>query len=81
MIYPEADLDRLCWHDCHIWGIELRAGDPDDGDWTSTGDPFHDEIDVEHEIATSPSTPSRAGLRVRRLAPRSSSTRAISTTP
>ena len=35
MIYPEADLDRLCWHDCHIWGIELRAGDPDDGDWTS----------------------------------------------
>ena len=35
MIYTEADFDRLSWHDCHIWGIELRAGDPDDGDWTS----------------------------------------------
>ena len=35
MIYTEADFGRLSWHDCHIWGIELRAGDPDDGDWTS----------------------------------------------
>ena len=35
MIYTEADFDCLSWHDCHIWGIELRAGDPDDGDWTS----------------------------------------------
>ena len=35
MIYTEADFDRLSWHDCHIWGIELRAGDADDGDWTS----------------------------------------------
>jgi hypothetical protein len=23
------------WHDCHIWGIEIRAGEPEDGDWTS----------------------------------------------
>jgi hypothetical protein len=35
MIYTEANFDHLSWHDCHIWGIELRAGDPDDGDWTS----------------------------------------------
>jgi hypothetical protein len=35
MIYTEADFGRLSWHDCHIWGIELRADDPDDGDWTS----------------------------------------------
>ena len=35
MIYTEADFGRFSWHDCHIWGIELRAGDPDDGDWTS----------------------------------------------
>ena len=28
MIYTEADFDRLSWHDCHIWGIELRAGLP-----------------------------------------------------
>ena len=31
----EADFDRLSWHDCHIWAVELRAGDPDEGDWTS----------------------------------------------
>lgn len=35
MTHTEADFDRLCWHDCSIWGIELRAGDPDAGDWTS----------------------------------------------
>ncbi|HEX9155373.1 MAG TPA: hypothetical protein VF819_07400 [Nitrospira sp.] len=31
----EADFDHLSWHDCHIRGIELRAGDPDEADWTS----------------------------------------------
>jgi len=35
MIYTEADFDRLSWHDCHIWAVELHAGDPDVGDWTS----------------------------------------------
>ncbi len=35
MTYTEADFDRLSWHDCHIWGIELRPGDPEGGDWTS----------------------------------------------
>lgn len=35
MTYTEADFERLSWHDCHIWGIDLRAGDPDDDDWTS----------------------------------------------
>lgn len=33
--YTEADFDRMSWHDCHIWGVELRAGDPEEGDWTS----------------------------------------------
>ncbi len=33
--YTESDFERLSWHDCHIWGIELRAGDPGEGDWTS----------------------------------------------
>lgn len=32
--YTEAEFDRLSWHDCHIWGIALRAGDADEGDWT-----------------------------------------------
>jgi hypothetical protein len=35
MIHTEADFDRLSWHDCHIWAVEFRAGDPDEGDWTS----------------------------------------------
>jgi hypothetical protein len=35
MTYTEADFGRVSWHDCHIWGVELRAGNPDDGDWTS----------------------------------------------
>ncbi len=35
MTHTEVDFDRLSWHDCHIWGIELRPGDPDAGDWTS----------------------------------------------
>ncbi|MBZ5537563.1 MAG: hypothetical protein LAO31_16525 [Acidobacteriia bacterium] len=35
MNWTEADFDHLSWHDCHIWGIELRAGDPDEANWTS----------------------------------------------
>jgi hypothetical protein len=27
--------DPLSWHDCHVWGIALRAGDAESGDWTS----------------------------------------------
>ncbi len=34
-IYTESDFDQLSWHDCHIWGFELCAGDADEGDWTS----------------------------------------------
>ncbi len=33
--YTDADFDRLSWHDCHIWAIEFRPGDPERGDWTS----------------------------------------------
>jgi hypothetical protein len=29
------DFDALSWHDCHVWGLEIRAGDPDEQDWTS----------------------------------------------
>ena len=35
MRHTEVDFDDLSWHDCSIWGIELRPGDPDVGDWTS----------------------------------------------
>jgi len=35
VIYTESDFDRLSWHDCHIWAIELRVGDPSNEDWTS----------------------------------------------
>ncbi len=33
--HTEADFDQLSWHDCHIWGVELRAGDPAEDNWTS----------------------------------------------
>lgn len=33
--YTETDFDHLSWHDCHLWGLELRVGDPEKGDWTS----------------------------------------------
>ncbi len=35
MTHTEADFERLSWHDCHLWAIDLQAGDPDRGDWTS----------------------------------------------
>ena len=35
MTYTDADFERLSWHDCHIWAVELRPGDPTAGDWTS----------------------------------------------
>jgi hypothetical protein len=35
MTHTEADFERLSWHDCYLWGVELRAGDPDEEDWTS----------------------------------------------
>jgi hypothetical protein len=33
--FTEADFDRLSWHDCQIWAVELRVGDPGTEDWTS----------------------------------------------
>jgi hypothetical protein len=33
--HTEADFERLSWHDCHIWGLAFRVGDPDENDWTS----------------------------------------------
>jgi hypothetical protein len=35
MNYTHAEFESLSWHDCHIWGIELRTGSPEDDDWTS----------------------------------------------
>jgi len=35
MTYTESDFDRLSWHDCHIWAVEVRVGAPENGDWTS----------------------------------------------
>ena len=31
----EADFDRMSWHDCHIWRIEFRVGEPAEDDWTA----------------------------------------------
>ncbi len=30
MTYTEADFEQLSWHDCHFWGMALRAGNGDD---------------------------------------------------
>jgi len=35
MVDAHTDFDDLSWHDCHVWAIALRPGDPDEGDWTS----------------------------------------------
>lgn len=35
MTYTEADFDQISWHDCHVYGIQLRTGDPASNDWTS----------------------------------------------
>ncbi|HVX15104.1 MAG TPA: hypothetical protein VHC22_28185 [Pirellulales bacterium] len=35
MQFSDSDFDRLSWHDCHIWGISFRSGEPSEGDWTS----------------------------------------------
>ena len=35
MRYTDADFDQLSWHDCHLYGFDLRTGDPGANDWTS----------------------------------------------
>ncbi|HWB09502.1 MAG TPA: hypothetical protein VG826_09770 [Pirellulales bacterium] len=31
----DSDFNQISWHDCHIWGISFRVGEPSEGDWTS----------------------------------------------
>lgn len=33
--YTQDAFDRLSWHDCHVWRLELRSGDPERQDWTA----------------------------------------------
>lgn len=33
--HTDRDFPNLSWHDCHVWGWAVRAGDPARGDWTS----------------------------------------------
>jgi hypothetical protein len=33
--YGDKDFDRLSLHDCALWGVSWRVGDPGEGDWTS----------------------------------------------
>lgn len=32
--WTQKDFEELSWHDCHVWGLEIRAGDSSQGDWT-----------------------------------------------
>ncbi len=33
--YTDAEFAQLSFHDCSIWGIQIRSGDPDEEDWTN----------------------------------------------
>lgn len=33
--YTGDDFERLSFHDCHIWGLQFRAGDAERGEWVS----------------------------------------------
>ncbi|MPZ97787.1 MAG: hypothetical protein GEU80_00380 [Dehalococcoidia bacterium] len=33
--YDERDFETLSWHDDSVYGLRLRVGDPEAGDWTS----------------------------------------------
>jgi hypothetical protein len=33
--WDETDFEQMTWHDCHVWGIHLRAGDPEQDGWIS----------------------------------------------
>jgi hypothetical protein len=35
MIQIQENFDQMSWHDCHIWAMEFRVGEPGEGDWTS----------------------------------------------
>ena len=35
MTITDEEFETTSWHDCHIWGMDIRAGNPDDNDWTS----------------------------------------------
>jgi hypothetical protein len=35
LVQTDAGFERLSWHDCHVWGLTIGAGEPDTGDWTS----------------------------------------------
>lgn len=59
MHYTETDFDRLSFHDCHIWGVEFRVGDPDTGDWTSDL-----AVDVDFIVEWMCGTDRRAQFRV-----------------
>lgn len=35
MTLDESQFESMSWHDCHIWRIDFRSGDPSEDDWTS----------------------------------------------
>jgi hypothetical protein len=55
-MWTNADFDTLSWHDCHIWGIDVRAGNADEGDWTSD---LALDIDYIVEWVCAPDTPTQ----------------------
>ena len=57
MQYDEQDFGTLSWHDDSVYGLRLRVGDPEAGDWTSDL-----EFDLDHIIEW---VPGEDGVRFR----------------
>jgi hypothetical protein len=55
----DKDFDQLSWHDCHIWGIGWRTGDPDKQDWTSDL-----EFDIDYIVEWVCTAPTECRFRV-----------------
>jgi hypothetical protein len=58
-VLTDADFERLSWHDCHLWRLEIRAGDPGVDDWTSDL-----ALDIDFIVEWLCTTDGRAAFRV-----------------
>lgn len=60
MTYTEADLDRLSWHDNHIYGFQILVGDVEANDWMSDL-----LLDLDYIVEWVPDRESASGMSFR----------------
>lgn len=54
----DADFERLSWHDSQVYGMELRLGDPEVGDWAhDLALDFDVLVDGPNDVAEDPTGP------------------------